>query len=95
MTGFPPHHIPAGDENPHPRRKGSIPVYGWLIIGLSVVGIAIYLVVDHWPHVLAALPYLGIIAVAAMHMFGHRSHGGGHDGHGDAARRGTDHRDPP
>lgn len=66
-----------------------MPLYAWLIIALSVIGIAIYLVVDHWPHVLAALPYLGIIAVAAMHLFGHRGHGGGHNGHRNAAHGGS------
>lgn len=81
----PSHQHPADGENPEPQRKGRIPLYAWLIIALSVIGIAIYLVVDHWPHVLAALPYLGIIAVAAMHLFGHRGHGGGHNGHRNAA----------
>ena len=94
-SGLPSDEHPAGDQNLNPRGRGSIPVYGWLIIALSVTGIAIYIVVDHWPHVLAALPYLGIIALAAMHMFGHRGHGGAHGGHRDAARRGADHGEPP
>lgn len=83
------HQHPADGESPGPRRKGRMPLYAWLIIALSVIGIAIYLVVDHWPHVLAALPYLGIIAVAAMHLFGHRGHGGGHNGHRNAAHGGS------
>lgn len=76
----------ADRENPGPGRNGRMSLYAWLIIALSAVGIAIYLVVDHWPHVLAALPYLGIIALAAMHLFGHRGHGGGHNGRREAAR---------
>lgn len=70
---------PDDDGKLSPLRKRRIPVYASLIIALSVIGIAIYLVFDHWPHILAALPYLGIIAVAAMHLFGHGGHGGGHN----------------
>jgi len=98
-TRLPSHQPPPDDENPGPRRNGSMPVYGWLIIALSVIGIAVYLVVDHWPHLLAALPYLGIIAVAGLHMFGHRGHGGGHGGgghgHRDTSHGGAGPVDPP
>ena len=72
---------PDGADPDHPR-KGRGPLYALVIIALSVIGIAVYLLIDHWPHVLAALPYLGIIAVAAMHLFGHGGHGGGHNRHG-------------
>lgn len=58
------------------RRR--MPVTAWLIIGVAVLGIVIYLFVDHLPHVIAALPYVAIIGMAAMHLFGHRHHGGHH-----------------
>jgi hypothetical protein len=56
-----------------------MPVTAWLIIGISVLGIAIYLFIDHLPHVVAVLPYVAIIGMAAMHLFGHRHHTGAHD----------------
>lgn len=58
------------------RRR--MPVTAWLIIGVAVLGIVIYLFIDHLPHVIAALPYVAIIGMAAMHLFGHRHHGGHH-----------------
>lgn len=76
----------TGDHQPHsadhpgeggPRRR--MPVTAWLIIGISVLGIAIYLFIDHLPHVVAVLPYVAIIGMAAMHLFGHRHHTGAHD----------------
>ncbi|WP_458040511.1 MULTISPECIES: DUF2933 domain-containing protein [Bacteria] len=77
---------PAGG----PRRSPSM----WAVLALAVAGIIIYLVVDHWPHVLAALPYVGIVALVAMHLFGHGGHGGrgergGHGGHGKAPANGS------
>ncbi|CDK01999.1 conserved hypothetical protein [Microbacterium sp. C448] len=56
-----------------------MPVTAWLIIGISVLGIAIYLFIDHLPHVVAVLPYVAIIGMAAMHLFGHRHHIGAQD----------------
>ena len=56
-----------------------MPVTAWLIIGISVLGIAIYLFIDHLPHVVAVLPYVAIIGMAAMHLFGHRHQTGAHD----------------
>lgn len=82
----PAHKEPADSEDPGPRRERRMPLHPWLVIALSVIGIAVYLVVDHWPHVMAALPYLGIIALTSVHLFGHRWHGGGHSGRRDAAR---------
>ena len=64
----------------------------WAIIILAVVGLTIYLIVDHGAHTLAALPYVGILPFAGTHLFGHGGHGGhggqrgggagGHAGHG-------------
>ena len=83
---------------PHagPPRAGR--VWIWVIIALAVAGIVIYLVVDHWTHLAAAAPYAGIIAIALLHLFGHRAHGG-HAGHGGSGRRQEqprhDHTEPP
>ena len=75
-----PNHKHSSAEPEHPRepapRAAPVPVSMWIILALAVAGIAVYLLVDHWPHVLAALPYLGIVAVVAMHLFGHGGHGG-------------------
>ena len=48
---------------------------GW---GLSLViaTTGIYLLVTHTGHILAALPYLVLVACPLMHIFGHRGHGG-------------------
>ncbi|KSU51693.1 MULTISPECIES: DUF2933 domain-containing protein [Gordonia] len=76
MTGD---HQPPADHpgEGDPRRR--MPVTSWLIIGISVLGTAIYLFIDHLPHVVAVLPYVAIIGMAAMHLFGHRHHTGAHD----------------
>ena len=93
-SGTPPHeHQPDGGRGEEPARAVRMPLLGWIIIALSVIGILVYLVVDHWPHVLAALPYVGIIAVVAMHLFGHRGHGGA--GHGERGHSGHSDREPP
>lgn len=51
----------------------------WLI---AIVGAAYALLSGHGTHVLAALPYLLILACPLMHVFGHRHHrhGRGHEG---------------
>ena len=55
----------------------------WAIIILAVLGLIIYLIVDHGSHTLTALPYVGILLFAGMHLFGH----GGHGGHGGGGQR--------
>ena len=96
-------------ERPHGEHSGTEPEAGrepaqqaagsrvslWIILALAVIGIAVYLLVDHWPHVLAALPYLAIVAIVAMHLFGHRGHGGeaaagSHGDHGGRRKPGSD-----
>lgn len=51
--------------------------------GLTVLIIisVIYLLTNHWLHVLDALPYVFLVGMMAMHMGGH----GGHGGHGGGA----------
>lgn len=55
--------------------------------GLTVLIIiaVIYLLTNHWLHLLDALPYVFVVGMLAMHMFGHGGHGGhggSHGGHG-------------
>ncbi|MDJ0323949.1 DUF2933 domain-containing protein [Cryobacterium sp. PH31-AA6] len=54
-------------------------LYAWIAVGLAVTWLAFYLVTEHWPHVLVALPYAGIVLMLVMHLFMHKghSHGGG------------------
>lgn len=61
---------------PAPRGRWSraIGLQMWTIVALAVAGIVIYVVVVHWTHLAAVAPYVGIIAIAAMHLFGHRGH---------------------
>lgn len=89
MTTGLPHEHPPGDQRDAgakdaPRGR-PVPPSMWLVIALAVVGIVVYLLIDHWPHVLAALPYVGIIVVVGMHLFGH----GGHGGHGGRSGAGA------
>ncbi|GHD46160.1 DUF2933 domain-containing protein [Mycetocola manganoxydans] len=93
-----PHHDHSSAEPEQPRepadRAARVPASMWIILALAVAGIAVYLMVDHWPHVLAAVPYLGIVAVVAMHVFGHGGHGGSggtgtHGNHGGRSKPGA------
>lgn len=54
----------------------------WLTICLYVVGLGLgtLLLVQHWVHVPAFLPYLVFLACPLMHLLMHRGHGG-HRGH--------------
>lgn len=91
MTGE--HHSqPARNRGEDPgggTSRRAMPVTAWLIIGLAVLGIVIYLFIDHLPHLVAVLPYVAIIGMAAMHLFGHRHHGGSH--HSGETRSGGSH----
>ncbi|WP_371745973.1 DUF2933 domain-containing protein [Arthrobacter oryzae] len=42
-----------------------------------------YLISNHWLHILDALPYLGVVLMMGMHLFMHGVHRG-HEGHGGA-----------
>lgn len=45
---------------------------------LTVAAAVFYLLTSHWVHVLDALPYVFVVGMLGMHLFGH----GGHGGHG-------------
>ncbi|MBE4720074.1 DUF2933 domain-containing protein [Pseudarthrobacter sp. AB1] len=48
------------------------------LIVLTVAVAVFYLLTSHWVHVLDALPYVFVVGMLGMHLFGH----GGHGGHG-------------
>ncbi|CCQ46086.1 hypothetical protein ARTSIC4J27_2046 [Pseudarthrobacter siccitolerans] len=47
-----------------------------------IAAAAVYLITNHWLHILDSLPYLGVVLVMSLCMFGHGGHGGSHAGHG-------------
>ncbi|MEC5182163.1 DUF2933 domain-containing protein [Arthrobacter sp. CG_A4] len=57
--------------------------------GMTVLVIiaVIYLLTSHWLHVLDALPYVFVVGMLAMHLFGHGGHGGHGGGHGGTGER--------
>ncbi|TQJ67640.1 DUF2933 family protein [Arthrobacter sp. SLBN-100] len=68
--------LPApGHRPPRPWTQG--------LLTVLIAAAAVYLISNHWLHVLDALPYLGVVLVMSLCMFGHGGHGhGGHGGHG-------------
>ena len=63
-------------DRPHPGTAWWCSTSGLLLI--AVIGVALgYLILQHRVHVLAALPYLVLVACPLMHLF-HRGHGHGH-----------------
>ena len=46
---------------------------GWAL-SLAVAALGVYLLVAHTGHLLAALPYLLLVACPLMHVFGHGKH---------------------
>jgi hypothetical protein len=51
-----------------------------LALSLAVAALGAYLLWSHTGHVLAAVPYMLLLACPLMHLFGHR-HGHTHDQH--------------
>lgn len=71
-------------EAPGPDRGAFRPQAQTVSVVLIVMA-AVYLITNHRLHVLDALPYLGVVLVMSLCMFGHGSHGGhggSHQGHG-------------
>lgn len=58
------------------------------LLTVLIAGAAVYLITNHWLHILDALPYLGVVLMMGMHLFMHGGHGGhgGPGGHGSASR---------
>lgn len=63
-------------HSPKPSR-----VWTQTLLTVLIAAAAVYLVTNHWLHILDALPYLWVVLMMSMHLFMH----GGHGGHG--ARR--------
>ncbi|WP_346958314.1 DUF2933 domain-containing protein [uncultured Arthrobacter sp.] len=77
----------------HPEQQPPVPPVQdpkdlYLRGGLTVLIIiaVIYLLTSHWLHVLDALPYVFVVGMLGMHLFGHGGHGG-HGGHDGTAER--------
>ena len=60
------------------------------LLTVLVAAAAVYLVTNHWLHILDALPYLWVVLMMSMHLFMHGGHGG-HGRHGHAGHGGTGH----
>lgn len=58
----------AGEQNWRTRLIGT--PLGWTLS----LAVAVYLLVAHTSHLLAALPYLLLVACPLMHFFGHGGH---------------------
>ena len=50
---------------------------GW-VISLALAALGVYLIMAHTGHVLAALPYLFLLACPLIHLFMHGGHGHNH-----------------
>ena len=50
---------------------------GW-VVTLALAGLGVYLFATHTGHILAALPYLLLLACPLMHLFMHGGHGHHH-----------------
>lgn len=64
---------------------GPFQLWTQTLLIVLIAAAAVYLITNHWLHVLDALPYLGVVLVMGFCMFGHGSHGGhgsSHRGHG-------------
>ncbi|WP_275779863.1 DUF2933 domain-containing protein [Paenarthrobacter sp. Y-19] len=77
-------------QAPRPSRGPYQPWTQTLLIVL-IAAAAVYLITNHWLHVLDALPYLGVVLVMSFCMFGHGSHGG----HGDSRHQGHGGQEAP
>lgn len=70
------------------------PFIGGAVI-ILIAAAALYLITNHWLHILDALPYLWVVLMLGMHLFMHGGHGhgshGGHDHPPAGSQEGTDH----
>lgn len=70
----------APDASPTPKNLRTILIgtpLGW-VITLALAALGIYLFANHTGHIIAALPYLLLLACPLMHLFMHGSHGHHH-----------------
>ncbi|WP_264670457.1 DUF2933 domain-containing protein [Arthrobacter sp. VKM Ac-2550] len=74
---------PPPPQQPGPDRRALSVRAG---LAFLIVIAVIYLLTSHWLHVLDALPYVLVVGMLGMHLFGH----GGHGGHGNTTGRTDD-----
>jgi hypothetical protein len=67
----------------------------WLIVCVYAVGLlaGTLLLIQHWVHIPAFLPYLVFLACPLMHLFMHRGHGRHHE-HTPGGKLKRDHGHP-
>ncbi|MFX1820577.1 DUF2933 domain-containing protein [Pseudarthrobacter sp. CC4] len=72
--------------SPEPQLPIPRPSGPWAqgLLTVLIAATAVYLVTNHWLHVLDALPYLWVVLMMSMHLFMHGGHG--HAGHGGVGR---------
>jgi hypothetical protein len=72
---------------PEPRFPRGGPARPWTQVLLTVLIAvsAVYLITNHWLHILDALPYLGVVLMMGMHLFMHGGRGGSRPGGGGGA----------
>lgn len=72
---------PQQRSSPQPSRR-----WTQALLTVLIAVAAVYLVTNHWLHILDAMPYLWVVVMMFMHLFMHGGHGGhshaGHDGAG-------------
>lgn len=65
-----------------PPRRPSRP-WTQALLTVFIAAASVYLISNHWLHILDAVPYLGVVLMMGMHLFMHGGHRG-HEGHGGA-----------
>ena len=64
------------DDNSQCGHKSLNWFYSHKVASIALILIAILVVVEHWQHLIYALPYLLLLSCPLMHLFMHRGHGG-------------------
>jgi hypothetical protein len=83
------HGTPLVAEESDRTHRHASQAYSWLRIPSRIVLLgflaiaAFFLITEHRAHVLGALPYVLLLLCPILHLLLHRSHGGGHTGHGE------------
>ena len=65
---------PSSPSRPAPDRRDLVIRSGLTV--LIIIGV-IYLLTSHWLHVLDALPYIFVVGMMAMYLFGYGGHASG------------------
>ncbi|MEW1986513.1 DUF2933 domain-containing protein [Pseudarthrobacter oxydans] len=76
--------LPGSHRPELPAARGPSQPWTQTLLIVLIAAAAVYLITNHWLHILDSLPYLGVVLVMSLCMFGHASHGG----HGGGDRYG-------